>query len=113
MVTLTPTSAGVGDRITARLTDPDGNVRNIWWQWASSVDGRSGWTDIGGANSATFAPVAADLNRFLRATASYDDRDGTDKSAEGVTSVAVGVDDDGVVTLSSSSPTVGERSRLR
>ena len=43
---------------------------------------------------------------FLRATVNYDDGDGADKDAAAVTSVAVGVDDDGSVSLSPSSPTV-------
>ena len=97
----------MGDTVTARVTDPDGNIRNTTWQWESSSDGQTGWSDIIGANSATYTIVAADIGDFLRATASYDDGDGTGKSAEGVSSLAVVEDDDGTVTLSPTRPQVG------
>ena len=107
VVTLSPARLAVGDTVTARVTDPDGNIRNTTWQWASSSDGQTGWSDITGANSATYTIVAADIGDFLRATASYDDGDGTGKSAEGVSSLAVVEDDDGSVTLSPTRPQVG------
>ena len=107
-VTLTPASVQVGTSVTARLTDPDGNVRNVEWQWASSESRTSGWLDIPGATSSTYTTIPDDLDNFLRATASYDDGDGPDKVADTVTTSAVVEDDDGVVTLSSPSPTVGE-----
>ena len=107
VVTLSPARLAVGDTVTARVTDPDGNIRNTTWQWASSSDGQTGWSDITGANSATYTTVAADIGRFLRATASYDDGDGTGKSADGVSSLAVVEDDDGTVTLSPTRPQVG------
>ena len=108
-VTLSETRPGIGDTVTATLTDPDGSITNRTWQWASSSDGESGWTNISGATSATYTVVAADLGYFLRATANYDDGEGADKSALGVTSAAVVEDDDGSVTLSPSSPSVGDR----
>ena len=107
-VTLSAERLAVGDRVTARLTDPDGSIRNMSWQWASSESRTSGWSDIPGATSSTYTVIAADVGNFLRATASYDDGDGLDKSAEAVSTTAVVEDDDGVVTLSSSSPMVGE-----
>ncbi len=109
VVTLSPARLSVGDTVTPRLTDPDGNIRNTNWQWASSSDGQTGWSDITGATSATYTIVAADIGDFLRATASYDDGDGTGKSADGVSSAAVVEDDDGSVTLSPSRPQVGNR----
>ena len=107
VVTLSPARLSVGDTVTARVTDPDGNIRNTTWQWESSSDGQTGWSDIIGANSATYTIVAADIGDFLRATASYDDGDGTGKSADGVSSLAVVEDDDGTVTLSPTRPQVG------
>ena len=113
-VTLTPARVQVGTSVTARLTDPDGNIRNVTWQWASSESRTSGWLDIPGATSSTYTTVADDLDNFLRATASYDDGDGPDKVADAVTTAAVVEDDDGVVTLSPSSPfSRGNVSRLR
>ena len=108
VVTLSTERVSLGDRVTARLTDPDGNVRNVSWQWAISSSRTSGWLDIPGATSSTYTVVAADLGNFLRATARYDDRDGVDKSAEAVTTSAVAEDDDGVVTLSPTEASVGE-----
>ena len=108
VVTLSTERVSLGDRVTVRLTDPDGNVRNVSWQWASSSSRTSGWLDIPGATSSTYTVVAADLGNFLRATVRYDDGDGLDKSAEAVSTTVVVEDDDGVVTLSSSSPMVGE-----
>ena len=93
--------------MTARVTDPDGNIRNTTWQWASSSDGQTGWSDIIGETSATYTIVAADIGDFLRATANYDDGDGTGKSADGVSSAAVVEDDDGSVNLSTTRPQVG------
>ena len=107
-VTLSETRPEVGDTITATLTDPDGSITNEEWRWASSSDGASGWTDIAGARSKTYTVTSEDTRKFLRATASYDDGDGADKTAAAATSVGVGVDDDGSVSLSPSSPTVGE-----
>ena len=107
-VTLTPASVQVGTSVTARLTDPDGNIRNVTWQWASSESSTSGWLDIPGATSSTYTTVPDDLDMFLRATASYDDGDGPDKVADAVTTSAVVEDDDGEVTLSPTEASVGE-----
>ena len=107
-VTLSETRPSIGERIRATLTDPDGRITNTRWQWAYSSDGQSGWSDINGATSATYTVTTGDTGRFLRATVNYDDGDGADKDAATVTSAAVGVDDDGSVSLSPSSPTVGE-----
>ena len=74
----------VSTSITASLSDPDGEVSGVTWQWASSTD-KSDWTDITtNGTSATYTPVAADNDKHLRATASYTDRRGPDKSANGV-----------------------------
>ena len=110
-VTLTPARAEVGTTVAARLTDPDGGVTNVTWQWARSLSGSSGWSDIPGATSSTYTTVESDLDSFLRVTARYDDGDGTDKAANAVTTTAIVADDDGVVTLSPAGPSVGEAVR--
>ncbi len=109
VVTLTPTRTQIGTEVTARLTDPDGNIRNVTWQWARSDNRTSGWSDIPGATSTTYMTVTADLGSFLRASARYDDGDGLDKTADAVSTVAVVEDDDGVVTLSSTGPSIGDQ----
>ena len=70
----------VGTAVAASLSDPDGLVSNISWQWARSSDG-SDWSDISGANSDSYTPVADDVGIYLQATASYTDGHGPGKSA--------------------------------
>ena len=59
------------------------------WSWRSSPNSTSSGTLISGETSATYTPVAADVNRFLRAIASYTDGAGPSKSAEAVSANAV------------------------
>ena len=106
-VTLSPTGPSDGDRVTTRLTDPDGGVTGVTWTWASSPNGLSGWRDLLNATSATYTPVTTDVGRYLRATATYTDAVGPGKSAEAITTAAVSEDDDGTVTLSTRTPEVG------
>ena len=76
--------------ILTELSDPDGNLSGITWQWARSSN-RSDWTDI--ATGATYTPSATDdtdsddedQGNYLRATASYTDGQGSGKTAELVT----------------------------
>ena len=79
----------VGTVLTATLTDPDGSLSGATWVWASSTDGSTGWTDISGAASASYTPVAGDAGKYLRATATYTDGEGEGKSAQGVSHNAV------------------------
>ena len=97
----------VGVEITATLSDPDGGVTGQRWQWARSPDGATRWSDIPAASSASYTPVLADAANFLRVTVGYEDAQGGGKSASAETSGATGVDDDGVVTLSTTQPQVG------
>ena len=87
-VSLSPAHPQVGTELTATLTDPDGSLSGVTWQWASSAD-KSDWTPITGQTAATYTPVAGDLGNFLRATASYTDGHDSGKTAEGVTEIAV------------------------
>ena len=73
----------VGTALTVSLSDPDGSVSDISWQWAASSDG-SNWSDISGADSDTYTPVARDVGNYLRVTASYADLYGSAKSAHAV-----------------------------
>ena len=91
-VSLSSTQPQVGVELTARLTDPDGSVTGISWQWAYSSDGSANWTDIGGAMSAAYTPVAAGEGKYLRATASYTDGHGAGKKASAAADNATIVD---------------------
>ena len=81
-ITFDITQLSIGTPITATLTDPDGGVTNVTWMW-ERVDGQGTATVIAGAVSATYMPVNADGGHDLKVTASYDDRQGTGKSAAG------------------------------
>ena len=74
----------VGTTVVVSLSDPDGPVSDISWQWARSSDG-SDWTDISGADSSVYTPVAGDAGSYFRATAFYVDKFGSGKSAHVVT----------------------------
>ena len=78
---------------TASLTDPDGPTpitTGVTWQWAKASSKTGAYTDIEEkANSEDYMPVDDDINFYLRATASYTDGEGSDKSAMVVSEYAV------------------------
>ena len=96
-VALAPAQPVVGTALTATLADPDGSI-SATWVWAGSTDGLTGWTDISGATSGSYTPVAADVDSYLRATATYTDGEGTGKSAQAVSANIVRDVDDQVVS---------------
>ena len=53
---ITPTAGQALSINTAGIVDPDGPVTVTGYQWASSIDGTT-WTNIAGANTATFTPT--------------------------------------------------------
>ena len=79
--------------LTATLSDLDGGLNAITWQWARSPD-QTTWTDIPGAMSsgaltATYTPGATDVGQYLRARAMYTDGHSMGKAAQAVTGTAV------------------------
>ena len=81
-VSLSSTRPALGAVLTAVLTDPDGVTDGTTsWRWERNT-GREGWTAISGATTASYTPTAADGDRYLRATATYTDSFGADKTAE-------------------------------
>ena len=88
-VSFDSTTPVVGTALTASLTDPDGSISGATWQWATSADRSTGWTDISGETSASYTPVAGDAGKYLRATASYTDGHGASKTAVMVAAHAV------------------------
>ena len=79
-VSLSSARPRVNAALTASLTDPDGLVSDISWQWARSANGSTGWRDIFRANSTRYRPVANDVGSYLRATVTYTDGHGSGKS---------------------------------
>ena len=73
----------IGAALVVSLSDPDGSLSDISWQWARSMDG-SDWSGVPGANSDSYVPVAVDVGSYLRATASYRDGHGPGKTAHAV-----------------------------
>ena len=90
-VTLSSTQPIVGTPLTATLDDPDNVSGSVTWLWERSQNGTSSWTLISGETSATYTPVTADETRFLRATTSYTDGEGSGKSAQAVSTNRVGL----------------------
>lgn len=56
------------------LVDPDG-LGDFFYKWQSSSDGTN-WTDIAGANTATFSPTQAQVGLRLRGVGNYTDNYG-------------------------------------
>ena len=85
-VTLTTDTEHISARVavTAELSDPDGSVTGVTWQWSHSPNGRTNWANIGGATDAAYTPTDDHEGRYIRATASYTDGHGPSKTAHGV-----------------------------
>ena len=88
-VTLSKTQPRVGIAVTASLTDPDGSISGLTWQWYNGPDDNAA---IDGANSDTYTPVADDVAMTLMARASYTDGEGDDKFASGASTNVVAAD---------------------
>ena len=83
-VTLSPSSPEVGTQVDASLTDPDLVDSITGWSWYRSSN-KSNWgSPISGATGSAYTPVDADEGMYLKATASYVDGQGPNKTASGV-----------------------------
>ncbi len=85
-VTLTTLTGVVQARVevTAALSDDDGSVSGVTWEWSQSPNGRTNWANISGETGTTYTPTDAFERRYIRATASYADGHGPSKTARGV-----------------------------
>ena len=72
-VTLSGVPPEVGTRLTATLTDPDGDISDLTWQWQRSTSRGGVWSDIFAATSKTYTPTGAHTDYYLRAVAGYKD----------------------------------------
>ncbi|MYB42117.1 MAG: hypothetical protein F4X76_08020, partial [Chloroflexi bacterium] len=86
-VTLTTLTATIQARVevTAVLEDDDG-PSSVTWAWARSPNGRTDWVNLVDQTSARYTPTLVDAGNFIRATASYDDGHGDNKTASEVSS---------------------------
>ena len=82
-VTLNSQDPVVNTPITATLTDPDGSISNQSWTWSRSLTPGGTTTLITSATQDSHTPTAADINRYLTATVSYQDGEGDGKDRPG------------------------------
>ena len=85
-VTLTTPTGTIQARaeVTAALDDDD-IPSGVAWQWARSPNGRTDWVNIHGATLAAYTPtLEEDRGSYIRATASYTDGEGPNKTANAV-----------------------------
>ena len=71
-----------GIALTASLTDPDGGVTDVEWQWNDGTD------DIEDATTDTYTPVVGDIGDTLSVTATY--KDAESGSTERTVTLAIG-----------------------
>ena len=84
-VTLSSLQPQVRFQLTATLDDPDDVRGSVTWSWAGSQNGdSSSWTPSVGQPQPPTRRLPPMWARYLRATASYTDGEGSGKSAEGV-----------------------------
>ena len=93
-VTMSQRQPRVGVPITASVTDLDGDVSNVTWQWydGAIIDSDLTQNAIAKATSATYKPVAEDVGDTLSARAMYTDGQGEGKTAMGALEIIVAVD---------------------
>ena len=92
VVTISP-PRGWADDMTpfiAGLRDDDIVAGSIHWQWSRSPNGSSSWTDIVGETFSSYTATADDANQYLRATASYEDQEDSNKTASATLQTPVG-----------------------
>ena len=79
-VSLFPAQLEVHTVVRPTLSDPDGAVHSVEWQWNLSSD-KITWNYS--FYLADYAPFAWDRGKYLRATANYSDGEGSDKRRPG------------------------------
>ena len=81
-VKLSSIQPAVGTQLKATLTDPDGDVTNVSWQWYSASTADGGFDEIDDATSATYTPTAGDpmdeddtgdIGNYLQVAVTYND----------------------------------------
>ena len=80
-VALSSKQPQVGTELNAALADPDGDVSGLTWQWSWSNTKNGNYSDLSVATSTSYTPATGDVDKYLRATASYTDGEGSGKTA--------------------------------
>ena len=76
MLSISSTEAAFGTELTATLTDPDGGITDVSWEWQWSSDGDT-WFSVPGGMDASYTPSHGDGGLMLRATVEYSDAAGS------------------------------------
>ena len=81
-----------GVELTASLTDPDGAVSSLSWQWSKAVSSTASFTNITSATSASYTVDVDDIAMVLKATVTYTDtvHSATNQTAESEATAEVG-----------------------
>ena len=82
----------MGIALTATLADQDttpAQITNAKWKWEHGTAADGPWTVIVGATTSAQTPVAGLVGEYLRATATYTDAYGDDKTAMAVSAHAI------------------------
>jgi hypothetical protein len=92
----TATAVQQGNVLTAsstNITDTDGiptsGAGAISYQWQSSPDGTTNWSNIPSATAATFALTQTQVNQFVRVVAKYTDSLGTAETVNSAATAAI------------------------
>ena len=80
-VTLSTARPRLGERVTARLADQDGPVRDARWQWRRRQATDGAWSDIAQATAPSYTVAAADAGHSLQARVTYADEHGVQRAA--------------------------------
>ena len=89
-IKLSSIQPAVGTELMATVTDPDGGVTNVSWQWQSAPTRAGSWDDIDDATSATYTPTAGDpadkddtgdIGDYLRVAVTYNDAQKPDEKS--------------------------------
>ena len=88
-VTLSTYQPSARTQVTATLADPDGVTGTTTWQWSKSNTQNGTYDNISGATSATYEPVDGNVTYYLRATATYTDGFGANKTAKATTTSTI------------------------
>ena len=88
-LSLSPARLRVGTVVRAPVSDPDGDVHSVHWEWSRSSD-RNGWQLISGVYGSAYELVNADSGMYLLASAFYTDGEGSGKYASDTSETTVG-----------------------
>jgi hypothetical protein len=84
-VTLSSMQPRLGEQVTARLADPDGEPRDERWQWRRRRAPDGEWSDIAAATTHSYTAVPADAGHYLQAQVSYADGHGAQRAVSAPT----------------------------